>query len=927
MRNVRFEWVVAVVMLLLAASGCSEDAAGDVTKPGCEDGECCEGEECCEGDECCEDEACGKPSERCGNGVLDEGEACDIVGGVADFGGKTCADFVSGDVVMGSLACRSNCTIDASDCRESNVVEPECLGDELKCDIYVGTAFTSHAQWVCDGGKWKVLDFCAGSCDSVLGCVPCREGDPLCEVLYCAENYEAACREECCDLRESFCDMRGTGGCCAYTEVCGRECCSEGMVCENAVCRKACPYTRCVDDEGGEICCGEREMCVSNQCFEPSVSCNDAYACENGQYCESTLGMCMPQPTTQPACVRKPSGGEVVPTLLWHWGATPPEVCPANVQVMSAPMVADLDGDGYPEIIFNAFTNNDHATGVIRVVDGRTGELKFTITGTGANLCNLTVGGAQIAIGDLTGDGFPDIVTCAAGSNTLIAFNNKGERLWQTERRLPDGTPIGFICGQSGPGIADFYGTGKPDVYVSYTVVDGRTGAIKWSKPCEGGYVTSGNYLHHACEYSVAADLDGDGILELVGGNVAFRADGSEYYRVAGMRDGYPAVADVTLDGKPNVAVTGFAEHQLILLDNAGNILWRADLNAGISGASGAGGGPPNIANIDDDPYPEITLAGAWAYQAFKHDGTRLWFKYTKDHSSRKTGSSIFDFNGDGTAEAVYADEEWLRVYDGKTGATVFCMPNTSATHWEYPVIADVNGDGAAEIVVSSNNYSIRQTSVTLPVNQGRDECVSRIIGPNPAAPLIPQTHPSVQGTAGVRVFAAPNRDWVGTRKIWNQHAYSITNINDDGTVPRRQRPNWLVDGLNNFRLNAAPGVRNLPNTVIENVASSTFLCADTVQLYFEVRNSGWAAAVAGLPVRLFLVGEGGEQVLLATIQTTRALLPGEFESLSYRHTRSPGDGIVLTFYLEVGDADLQMECEYDNKGFTFEYRCDRPVN
>ena len=910
MRSMRFEWIVAGAMLLSIAGGCSEDA----TKPGCKDGECCEGDECCVGDEC------KKPSERCGNGVLDEGEACDIVGGVANFGGKTCADFVSGDGVTGALTCRSNCTIDAGDCRESNVVEPECLGEALKCDVYVGTAFTSHAQWVCDGGKWEVLDFCAGSCDPVLGCVPCREGDPLCEVLFCVESHEAACREECCDLRESFCDMRGIGGCCAYTEVCGRECCSEGMVCENAVCRKACPYSRCVDDEGIEICCGEREMCVSNQCFEPSVKCNDVYACENGQYCEPTLGLCMPQPTTQPACVRKPSGGEVVPTLVWHWGATRPEVCPNNVQVMSTPMVVDLDLDGFPEVIFNSFAgsnyNNQTNTGggVIRIVDGRDGTTKRTITG-GADGCTLTYGGGEVAVGDIDGDGYPDIVACLATSNaattgTLIAFNRFGEEMWRTERKLPDGTPIGLICGSVAPGIADFDGDGQPEVYVHYTVVDGKTGKIKWHHP-------------NGSPYTIAADLDGDGKLELIGGNKAYTADGELYYSVPGIGDGYPAVGDVNLDGLPEVAVADSSRNRLVLLSNEGKILWEADTNAGIPDAHGTGGGPPNIARIDDDPHPSITLAGGFAYQAYGHDGTRKWFRRTKDFSSRVTGSSIFDFDGDGKAEAVYADEEWLRVYDGETGETRFCMSNTSGTLREYPVIVDVNADGSAEIVVCSNNYAFTQSNINLPVEHGRDSCIEKYI----AAAGGVQSHPSLRGTAGVRVFAAPNRDWVGTRKIWNQHAYSITNINDDGTVPRRQRPNWLVDGLNNYRLNAAPGVRNLPNTVIENVASSTFLCADTVQLYFEVRNRGWAAAVAGLPVRLFLVGEGGEQVLLATLQTTRALLPGEFESLSYRHTRSPGDGIVLTFYLEVGDADLQMECEYDNKGFTFEYRCDRPVN
>ena len=37
---------------------------------------------------------------------------------------------------------------------------------------------------------------------------------------------------------------------------------------------------------------------------------------------------------------------------------------------------------------------------------------------------------------------------------------------------------------------------------------------------------------------------------------------------------------------------------------------------------------------------------------------------------------------------------------------------------------------------------------------------------------------------SGVRVIEDAANSWMGTRVVWNQHAYSITNINDDLTVP-----------------------------------------------------------------------------------------------------------------------------------------------
>ena len=47
---------------------------------------------------------------------------------------------------------------------------------------------------------------------------------------------------------------------------------------------------------------------------------------------------------------------------------------------------------------------------------------------------------------------------------------------------------------------------------------------------------------------------------------------------------------------------------------------------------------------------------------------TVLWFKQTQDCSSAFTGSSVFDFDGNGKAEIVYADELYMRIYDGTTG-------------------------------------------------------------------------------------------------------------------------------------------------------------------------------------------------------------------------------------------------------------------
>ena len=89
-------------------------------------------------------------------------------------------------------------------------------------------------------------------------------------------------------------------------------------------------------------------------------------------------------------------------------------------------------------------------------------------------------------------------------------------------------------------------------------------------------------------------------------------------------------------------------------------------------------------------------------------------------------------------------------------------MPgHANGTLYEYPVIADVDGDGSTEIVLSSNNYAY-------------------------------------SGWTGITVIGDVTSTWAPARPIWNQFNYHITNIEDDGSVPRSQQRNWLT--WNNFR-------------------------------------------------------------------------------------------------------------------------------
>ena len=82
---------------------------------------------------------------------------------------------------------------------------------------------------------------------------------------------------------------------------------------------------------------------------------------------------------------------------------------------------------------------------------------------------------------------------------------------------------------------------------------------------------------------------------------------------------------------------------------------------------------------------------------------TQLWTMDNHDFSSSVTGSTVFDFEGDGVPEVVYADECWLWVFDGPTGNVRLAWPHSSFTGTEASMLADIDGDGHAEMLIVSN--------------------------------------------------------------------------------------------------------------------------------------------------------------------------------------------------------------------------------
>src|SRR5262249_19425470 len=145
---------------------------------------------------------------------------------------------------------------------------------------------------------------------------------------------------------------------------------------------------------------------------------------------------------------------------------------------------------------------------------------------------------------DLDGDGRPEIIGLGQFDGTY-AYHGDGSVYWSSPD--PDATWRGVLGERSVSGaitIADLEGDGLPEVIAGNVVLNGQTGVKKW----EGGLGTGqGRNREIFGPISCVADLDGDGQQEVIAGNTAYRADGTIFWQNTAP-DGFCAVADMRAD-------------------------------------------------------------------------------------------------------------------------------------------------------------------------------------------------------------------------------------------------------------------------------------------------------------------------------------------------------------------------------------------
>jgi hypothetical protein len=730
--------------------------------------------------------------------------------------------------------------------------------------------------------------------------------------------------------------------------------CGDDLVCRYQACVP--PPTACSDSAG---CAGDR------YCDVPKMECLPWGVGPGG--------------SSDPSCRGSVTPGVFRPTTQCEWAGPPVgDAFPDHVNVLATPMVAALETAGTPVIVFPSYNFTDHQSesciganpdyfGVLRVIDGATCRQLATIAAPSV------IATAPVALADLGADAAPEIVA-ARSKGGLVAFTRTADGwriLWETASVFAD-----QLCSWAGPSIHDLDDDGAAEVVFHGAVYDGRTGAT--IDESIAGLVDSVGVGY----IPVVADVDGDGGPELVTGSQLYGWDRQARHWVArrGLpgANGAVAVGDFgtfPAAGQDDRSRTdGIAEVVLIyqgvarvFTANAREV-FSASLK-GVAGAAGQGG-PPVVADFDGDGRVEIGSAGGTAYNVLDPDCGRapeaatcaslatdgvLWVAPSRGSVPNITGSSAFDFDGDLRAEVVYGDECFTRVYDGATGAVLASRARTSCTWYENPVIADTDGDFNAELITTSN----RNCSFTCPavdplfdgvacVDDGdctgatrcaRDQrgdalgrcrctldddcgdglvCRDPIAGPAAAGKVCRASH-AAQASAGVRVLADAADRWVGARSIWNQHAYSVTNVDATGSVPRTSEwlRNWTQTGLNNFRSNTSSAVPASPDLTIKQAKVTCDASAPTVSA--EVCNRGGEPVAPGVPVAVYAATTPSR--LRCQARTDGFLAPGACATVSCAWNGAPGDGAVVIDDRGDGGGEAR-ECREDNNALDITVTC-----
>jgi len=369
---------------------------------------------------------------------------------------------------------------------------------------------------------------------------------------------------------------------------------------------------------------------------------------------------------------------------------------PGDVLGQRLAAAGDVDGDGVLDVALGAtrFARPLAPPGYVLVLSGRDGSELLRLQGEdGAD----GFGDALLGLPDVDGDGAPELIVGSpladaggpdAGSVQLISTRS-GERLWTAVgERGGDGLGIAVAA------LGDIDGDGIPDLAASALqppagpdrdagpgyihALSGATGALL--------FVIRGDDQNQDLGRQLAplGDLDGDGLPDLAASAPGSQAilllsgrDGSVLHRVtapgAGFGDVLVPLGDVDGDGLPDLAVGAALESQTHALGGAVHLLSGADASTllvvrGETVRSGLGRAVAGLPDLDGDDVPDFAASAAITEPVRLYSGRdgRVLAEVAAEEGQYEFGAGLAGLQSPG--EPTPDDRAWLAIGFPGTG-------------------------------------------------------------------------------------------------------------------------------------------------------------------------------------------------------------------------------------------------------------------
>jgi hypothetical protein len=351
--------------------------------------------------------------------------------------------------------------------------------------------------------------------------------------------------------------------------------------------------------------------------------------------------------------------------------------------------LADLNGDGILDLVVANGNQNGSDLGEVAVFLGN-GDGTFQ---SAATYNTGAYGATSVAVGDVNGDGIPDLAvgndclslpdpTCAGGISAVSVLLGNGDGTFQTAVTYPiDYGPAYSVA------LADLRGIGVLDVVVSDinpVGYESAAGVLLGNGDGTFQPVVDYNSGGLTCYSAAVADVNGDGIPDIVVSNSCQSescSDGSAgvmlgngdgtfqpvvTYDSGSPRTDWVAVGDLRGNGIVDLVVaSGIGFNAVGVLLGNGNGTFQAPVTYALDGISG---GEVAIGDVNGDGIPDLAVTDSC---------TKL-----RDGSCTDAKVIVLLGNGDGTFQPQIAYST------GGIGAFAVA-------------IGDVNGDGRPDLVVA----------------------------------------------------------------------------------------------------------------------------------------------------------------------------------------------------------------------------------